>query len=148
MTDQLHNLPAIYGASRASIPERPKMWKQLKEEGANIISSWINESRVGETLNFSELWTRIVTEIILCDRLILYVEKTDFPLKGALVEVGIALGLGKPVFIVCNDITLSNRDLKPLGSWAKHPHIKFCSDIREACGIYPLKMDLRGKNEK
>jgi hypothetical protein len=127
---------AIYGASRASIPERSIMWKQMIVEGANIVCSWINESGPEETQDFSELWSRIQAEINSCGRLVLYVENGDLPLKGALVEVGMALALGKPVWIVCKDIILTKRDLKPLGSWANHPLITFCADIRKACDVH------------
>jgi hypothetical protein len=124
----------IYCASRASVPERPEMWKKLRAEGANIISTWIDESEPGATISFEGLWIRIESEIRGCDRLVLFVGEGDFPLKGALVEVGMALGMGKPVFVV-TDIPLSPRDFKPLGSWAMHPLVTLWSDVREACGI-------------
>jgi hypothetical protein len=125
----------IYAASRASIPERARMWLGLKKDGANIVSSWINESGPGETADFSELWSRIASEIKSCDRLVLYVESGDFPLKGALVEVGMALAFGKEVFVVKNDVVLDERDFRPLGSWATHPAVSFCDDIRASVGL-------------
>jgi nucleoside 2-deoxyribosyltransferase len=127
--------PVVYGASRASIPARSIMWRELRTAGANIISSWIDESGEGETGSFVELWARIESEIRKCDRLVLYVENGDMPLKGALVEVGIAIGLGKPIFVVNKNIILNERDFRPLGSWLKHPLVSFCSDIRDAVGL-------------
>lgn len=125
----------IYGASRASLPEKAIMWKSLRQEGALVVSSWIDESGPGETQDLSALWRRIESEIRDCDKLVLFVQEGDLPLKGALVEVGMALALGKPVIVVIRGITLADRDLKPLGSWAKHPKVSFCSDIRKAVGL-------------
>lgn len=125
----------IYGASRATLPARPAMWKALRDSGTSIVSTWIDEADAGATTDFSELWYRIECEIRSADRLVLYVENDDFPLKGALVEVGMALAMGKPVFIVAPGIELNNRDLKPLGSWAKHPNVTMCAHIEDAVGI-------------
>ncbi len=118
-----HDEPVLYVASRASLPARPAMWRQLRDEaGWCILSSWIDEAGVGETDDLQELWQRIETEIALCDGLILYVEEEDFPLKGALVEVGMALARDKPVAIVLGrDLKLEAGTLRPLGSWAWHP---------------------------
>lgn len=125
----------IYVASRASVPERPMMWKALRDKGAKIISTWIDESGVGETECFSELWARIEKEIKAADRLVLYAKQEDFPLKGALVEVGMALSLGKPVYVVAPGVVINERDMKPIGSWAKHPSVTFCDDIELAVGL-------------
>ncbi|MFY2597169.1 hypothetical protein ACOTHJ_12965 [Achromobacter xylosoxidans] len=114
----------IYGASRASIPERPAMWRQLREEGWPIISTWIDEADVGATGDFAELWARIEREIRQAAGLMLYAEASDFPLKGALIEVGIALGAGKPVAVVAPDVEIQGPDFRPLGSWIAHPRVK------------------------
>ena len=125
----------VYAASRASIPERPAMWLDLRSRGANILSSWIDESGEGETKCFTELWNRIEGEIREADRLVLYVQPEDFPLKGALVEVGMALAMSKPVWIVAPGVNMHPRDMKPIGSWAKHPSVQFTDDIDKAVGI-------------
>jgi hypothetical protein len=116
--------PRTYVASRASIPERPRMWKDFRENGAEITSSWIDESGLNETPSFSRLWARIVHEVGRSEQLLLYVEQTDFPLKGAFVECGIALGLGLPVFVV-TDFSLGATGVgeKMLGSWIWHPQV-------------------------
>lgn len=54
--------PCIYVASRASIPARSQMWRDFRASGHRISA------------------------------VILYAETGDFPLKGALIECGIALG--------------------------------------------------------
>jgi hypothetical protein len=125
-------MPKIYAASRASLPERPAMWQRLRASGANIVSSWIDEAEPGATADLGELWKRIEREIASADRVVLYVEETDFPLKGALIECGIALGMGKEVWIVAPGVELEPRSMRPLGSWAKHPRVHFCTDMNDA----------------
>lgn len=86
-----------------------------------IISTWIDEAGEGETEDLADLWTRILAEIQLADRLVLYAEPDDFPLKGAYVEIGAALALEKPVFTVTPDLVLQKPSYRPLGSWCQHP---------------------------
>lgn len=111
---------AIYVASRASIPERSAMWRQLRAEGWNITSTWIDEAGEGETADFAELWQRIEGEIRAAIGVVLYAEPGDFPLKGALIEVGMAMGMGKPVACVLPGVELDGRTMRPLGSWLAH----------------------------
>jgi hypothetical protein len=96
---------AVYVASRASIPERPAMWQRLRKQGWNISSTWIDEAGEGETGSFSELWQRITDEIRRSAGVVLYVEPEDLPLKGAYIEIGMALGMGKPVAVVATPAT-------------------------------------------
>ncbi len=122
----------VYVASRASIPERPAMWRQCREFGMAITSTWIDEAGEGETADFGELWSRIRDEILASDGLILYAEASDFPLKGALVEVGIAIGMRKPIAIVLNGFEPEGRTARPVGSWVEHPLCARCGDIGAA----------------
>ena len=122
----------FYVASRASIPERSAMWRHLRDHGAEIVSTWIDEAGEGETADMTDLWRRIAHEVGEADALILYVEPDDFPLKGALIEVGMALGPGKRVLVVAPDLKLEPRSMRPLGSWAAHPLVTFHQTIRHA----------------
>lgn len=122
----------IYGASRASIPARGDMWRTLRTCGFEIISSWIDEDGEGETSDFVDLWTRIRNEVTTADRLILYIEPGDFPLKGALVEVGMALAANVPVFVVAPKVTLDLRSMRPIGSWMAHPLVTQVPTMRKA----------------
>jgi hypothetical protein len=116
----MHN--PVYIASRASIPERSAMWRRFRDErGAPIISTWIDEAGEGETADFGELWERIHEEVARSTRLVLYVEAGDFPLKGALIEVGMALSLRRDVWVMGRGVTIEGRTCRPLGSWIKHP---------------------------
>jgi hypothetical protein len=119
----------IYVASRA-LPERAAMWRSFRDDrGVPIVSTWIDEAGQGETADFSELWMRVVREIELCSALVLYAEPDDFPLKGALVEAGIALGLMKHVSICLPGVILSPRNSRPIGSWIAHPNVVRNDDI-------------------
>jgi hypothetical protein len=119
----------IYVASRASIPERGRMWRDLRASGVQINSSWIDEDGEGETSDWSELWTRIEAEIKRSRALILYAEPNDFPLKGAFVEAGIAIAAGIPVFIVAPSVELGSYGCRPIGSWASHPLVSYADTI-------------------
>jgi hypothetical protein len=109
----------IYVASRASIPARSKMWRELGRDH-KIVSSWIFEAGEEETSDFRDLWDRITREINRCHKLVLYAEPDDFPLKGALIEAGIAIGMGKPVIVCLPGVALTGRTSRPLGSWISH----------------------------
>lgn len=111
----------FYVASRSS---KAPLWLEMRERGLPIISSWIDEAGEGDTADFGELWARIEGEIRDCDALIFYAEdESDFPFKGALVEVGMALAFGKRVFASVGSTPLSGRTLRPVGSWVRHPRV-------------------------
>lgn len=122
----------IYVASRASLPERSTMWREYRAAGAPIISTWIDESGPGETDDLGELWTRICSEIVRSVALVVYIEGDDFPLKGTLVEVGMALALGKRVFLVLKDVKLEERSMRPVGSWMNHPLVTVSLSVSQA----------------
>lgn len=125
----------IYIASRASVPERSARWRAFRDLGVDIVSSWIDESGEGQTESYSDLWTRIGFEIANADRLVLYAETDDFPLKGALIEAGIAMGMGKPVTVCLPNIGIEARSCRPIGSWINHPSVVRNDDIRAALGL-------------
>lgn len=84
---------------------------------------------MGETKSFAELWTRIENEVYKCRTLVLYVEPGDFPLKGALIEVGMALAFKRPVFISCENVVINGYTSRPLGSWIQHPDVTLLGAI-------------------
>jgi hypothetical protein len=101
-----------------------------------IISTWIDYDGEGETASFAELWAKIVYEVHHCDRLVVYAEPGDFPLKGTLVEIGIALHAQKEVKVVVpNTDFLNPHNLNPLGSWAYHEYVELCTDLDYALGV-------------
>lgn len=111
---------AIYVASRASVEKYPREWRRLRAEGWPINSSWIDEAGPGETADMGELWQRIEREVRAASGVVLWAEEEDFPLKGAFIEVGMALGMGKPV-AVYTKVPFENHNCKPFGSWMNHP---------------------------
>lgn len=123
--------PRIYTASRA-LPLRAQMWRDFRASGFNISASWIDEAGVGETADYAELWYRIHHEIYTSHKLVLYARTEDFPLKGALVEVGMAIGLGKPVVVCLPGVELAGDTFRPLGSWIKHRSVKRIDDVTVA----------------
>lgn len=124
------NLPPIYVASRVV---RAPVWRRYREKGYPIISSWIDEAGAGETKCFAELWDRIRSEIERSAALVFYADGLDdFPFKGALVEAGIALALGKPVFVCLKDVELEGRTMRPIGSWVLARNVTLCETLDEA----------------
>lgn len=122
----------IYVASRASIPERSAMWRKLRGDGWQITSSWIDEAGEGETADFTDLWDRITREIAAANKLVLFAESGDFPLKGAILEAGIAVGMGKHVVVCLPNVTLEGRTKRPIGSWIEHRNVIRCNVLRSA----------------
>jgi hypothetical protein len=116
----------IYVASRTA---RAAMWRDLRAQGNMIISTWIDEACPGQTANLREFWRRVKQEILDSDFLVLYAEPGDFPLKGALVEVGIAIGAGVPVVICLPGVVLEEGTFRPLGSWVNHPLVTGQDDL-------------------
>lgn len=87
----------IYVASKATA--HGPMWRARRAAGWPIISSWIDESDPGATLDWPDLWERCLSEAARADVLIAYREPGEI-LKGAFIEIGVALGLRKPVIAV------------------------------------------------
>jgi hypothetical protein len=113
---ELATKPKIYVASKAR--HRPR-WRALRDTfGYHIISQWIDvddgysEDPTG--LDYGKLWKACIQDVQDCDVLVLYVE-TDEHLKGALVELGVALGLKKEIIVT--------GDLGDNGTWFNHDQV-------------------------
>lgn len=128
MANTVTPLAGIYVASRVS---RAPMWRYLRAEGYPIIASWIDEAGDDETDDFGELWLRIQREIAGSRGLIFYGDTSDAPWKGALVEIGIALALGRPVKAIIIG-SLQDRTMRPVGSWLAHPNVERCASFQYA----------------
>lgn len=116
-------IPQIYVASRASAPMYPRLWKEFRSKGYPIISSWIDQAGPGETESMEVLWSLITNEIRHATVLCFYSEITDLPVKGALVEVGMALMHNIPVYVRVPGINSRVTLTRILGSWMNHPNI-------------------------
>lgn len=122
---------AIYVASRvAHAPD----WRSLREQGYPIISTWIDEACYGETKELCELWGHIRSEIVQCTAFVFLVRgMNDFPFKSALVEVGMALALGKHVFVALENVVLQEgRTTRPIGSWVRDKNVYLMNTRAEA----------------
>lgn len=86
----------IYIASKTKHAWR---WRQLRDSGVPVISTWIDEAGEGESADLSDLWRRCIEESKSAKALILYKEPED-TLKGAWVELGAALASGTKVYAV------------------------------------------------
>lgn len=125
--------PGIEGTYIASRVTRATTWRRLRDtDGWKITSSWIDEAGAGMSADLGALWSRIETEIGRSERLILYVETEDFPLKGALIEVGMAIATRTPVRVVAPGVVLDPVSFRPLGSWVRHPMVTFYDTMDEA----------------
>lgn len=114
------------------------MWRNLRASGWLINSTWIDEAGEGETGDMSELWQRVEREVAQSSRLILYVEPDDLPLKGAFVEVGMALSSDISVFVVAEGFVDRGITLrKMLGSWLNHPRVTVVPTLAQAAS-HPL----------
>lgn len=126
------NNKGVYVASRASVPARGEMWRALRAEGWLINSTWIDEDGPGETADFGELWDRISREVEGSAALIAYMEPDDFPVRGVLIEIGMALAHQLPVILVLPGVVLEGPTSRPVGSWIKHPLVRIARTIHEA----------------
>lgn len=86
----------IYVASKT---KHALMWRQFRDAGYPIVSTWIDEAGVGETKCFADLWVRCINEASNCQALVLYREP-DEVLKGAWTKMGAALTAGRPVHVI------------------------------------------------
>lgn len=116
----------LYVCSRTSSNHKA-VWRALRDEaGWNIVSTWIDD------VPGVELWTRIRREISLCGGLILYVCADDLPIKGALVAVGMALAMSRPVVVVWEGRPGIKPYGAPLGSWLFAPGVYLCDTLAGA----------------
>lgn len=118
-------MSGVYVASRTDCAP---MWRALRDYGARITSSWIDEAEVGQTADASELWERVIREVLEADRLVVYARDSDV-LAGALVEVGAALAAGKPVYVLGDCPQFSKRC-----SFISHPLVRRARDFADAFG--------------
>lgn len=126
-----------YIASRASLPERSEAWRKLRDvDGYLIVSSWIDvvtqPLNADDTKPLHAIWENITQEVTTAERVIVYAEPDDFPLKGTLVEVGMALAVGTPIYLVLPGVDIEANTFRPIGSWINHPLVKIVATMDEA----------------
>ena len=115
----------VYIASKA---KHAVHWKGFIQLGfVGIQCRWFQYAGSDDDdLDYNQLWSECLEDVQLADVLICYCAPGDV-LKGALVEVGIALGLGKRVILV-GELD----DFKANGSWWNHAGIEFMDTVADA----------------
>jgi hypothetical protein len=113
--------PQIYIASK--VVHAPK-WRDLRDEGWPVISTWIDEAGEGESKCLSDLTIRCIAEAVSCTHFLLYCEEREI-LKGALLECGAALAHDVPVFCVGSGPSISR-------VFEHHPRWHRCETVEEA----------------
>ena len=62
----------IYIASKVRHAPR---WREYRDRGSPIISTWIDEAEEGQTASYAELWKRIYAEVASATKLVLWAEE-------------------------------------------------------------------------
>lgn len=110
MTDRR---PIVYGASKLM---HSGMWLALRDECPEVVWSarWPDlTGRVSDSPeNAAMFWLHDVADVKRADALILFAAEGHH-LRGALVEAGVALALGKPVYVI--------GEHPDYGTWQFHP---------------------------
>ena len=111
----------IYVSSKIKHAE---FWRGWRDNGINIISTWIDEDENVE--NHEDLAIRCIKESAEADITVVYVDEGDV-LKGALIEVGSALSHDKQVWIVRN----KNSDTNFKKTFLSHPMVTEFDSIQD-----------------
>jgi nucleoside 2-deoxyribosyltransferase len=111
----------IYIASKTKHADK---WLSLRNNGLNIISTWIDEAGEGQTIDKADLCRRCICESKDCDIMLIYAEAGDI-LKGAFIEMGAAIAYNKPVVLI--GPVLQNNSV-----FASYSFVSFAQSIDEA----------------
>lgn len=134
--------PSIYSASK--IWHNTK-WTNLRDQwGFNIIARWINlpcgeeGNQTGAKILTPEektvLWVECQEDVCNADMTVVYAEKGNEQ-RGALVEMGMALGCGRPIYVIgtCPSFEVANHSDV---AFMHHPLVKRVSTRQNADGSY------------
>lgn len=103
--------PRIYVASHIRFID---FWKKLRDSGVTISSTWIDHAPDRDDKEaISKLWVNCFEEIRQSDMMMVMAEKED-KFKGVLVEIGAALVLDKPVYLVGENENMGDIHNHPL----------------------------------
>lgn len=126
-------IPKVYIASK--MHHAPRWREAYSRPDIHVVSRWpfLEPAVDCRTTNCQKFWQDDFTDINSCDVLILFVGG-DEKLRGALVEVGIALGLGKFVIVI--------GDHHDHGTWWHHPLVRKVTNFESA--VHTAKALIRG----
>lgn len=120
--------PIVYGASKLQFAP---LWLSLHEKEPDIywIARWPTiEGHVEDTPeNAKTFWLHDIADVQKCDYVMCLPPPAGEQLRGALVEVGAALGLGKSVVLVGDDPAWA--------TWQYHPLVQKVATVEEACKV-------------
>jgi nucleoside 2-deoxyribosyltransferase len=112
----------IYSAGKVRHAEQFRYMRDHKQ--CNITANWIDFGP--QAYADPRVWEHCLRDIVRCDYLVLYCEPED-KLVGALIEVGHAIALDKPVYCIgtCETLTPgANSDVAvthhPLWHWTRN----------------------------
>lgn len=120
-----------YVASRTRHAAR---WRALRSHGVDVACSWIDEAGLGETVDWEALWHRCAAEAKDARTFILFADEGDEEMRGALVEAGIRIGAGLPLWVVTPDGFLRSLERHP-EVWPADAYIRYC--IERVCREVP-----------
>jgi len=103
----------IYTASKL---KHAKMWRDLCQANSSFIfhARWLKHNAIGTPDtpgHAAEFWRQDVQDVIQSDAVMVYSENNE-PLRGALVEAGVAIANGIPVYVI--------GDSNSYGTWQYH----------------------------
>lgn len=116
--------PRVYGASKLA---QAPVWRSLRTDRPGIC--WTNrwpdiEGQVPDTAEFARMfWLHDIADVQRADCVLVLAPESG-TLRGALIEAGAALGLGKAVVLV--------GDCPDWGTWQYHPLVHKFDDLESA----------------
>lgn len=124
------------------------MWKDIrrkwKANNIDIVSTWIDKidpvhgDRHVTPLRFAGEWIENYREVTAAKAVLCFADPRD-NLRGALIEIGIAMGQHKPI-IICG-----TQDHPSWGSWQYHPLVSYAAELSRARHIIEVWM---GRTER
>lgn len=115
----------IYPASKL---HHGKQWRDLCATSSKFIfhARWLKHNMIGTPDapgEAEEFWRQDIQDVMSADAVMVYSEENE-PLRGALVEAGVALACGIPVYVIGDSISY--------GTWQYHTgvtRVKSLSDF-------------------
>ena len=115
-------MPRIYIASKTK--HAPK-WRELRANGLNIVSSWLDVGEIDRPEEYRRLWNCCILEVSASDLLIVYCEPGE-TLERCLVEIGSALASSVPIYcigrctsVVADEVSDASFHHRPLWHWTE-----------------------------
>ena len=120
--------PKVYIASKLKYAEQFRIYRSQWRPKINLHARWFDQATIEQTSkvspeDFHIFWLVDEEDVKVADALIIYGERDD-KLRGALVEAGIAIAMGKLVIVV--------GDCADFGTWQHHPLVTRAGSFEHA----------------